>query len=295
MILGIIYKSIKLILIIAVQWISVVSIFASENKTEHLSPEKINLALRRTADALLRAAGDSTSRIPAIKQTGAGVWQVRLEQPFSYDTLPAVLQASLDVHGITQSYDVTVRRCDDGTIDLGYNYLDFVVNKGVACKGRDMPDGCHYIEISFLPVGVTNKLGLKTGAFVLLIFGGIAGFWFFQRHKRKELISDTPENEWIEFGNSRLDVTNQILMCSGVKHSLTFRETKLLMLFATRSGQLLQRDYIIQQVWADEGVLVGRSVDVFVSRLRKKLVNDPSVGLAVVHGVGYRLDALKRA
>lgn len=54
----------------------------------------------------------------------------------------------------------------------------------------------------------------------------------------------------------------------------------------------MERDSIIQQVWADEGVLVGRSVDVFVSRLRKKLADDTSVVLAVVHGIGYRMEVL---
>jgi len=84
-------------------------------------------------------------------------------------------------------------------------------------------------------------------------------------------------------------------LCGGHRQTLTFRETKLLKLFASHCGQLLERDFIIQQVWADEGVLVGRSVDVFVSRLRKKISNDPSVGLSVVHGVGYRLETEKSA
>lgn len=287
-------KNFRLILLIFIfKGMAVVAIKAAENNIEHLPAEKINLALRHTADALLRAAGDSTSRIPAIVQISDREWQVRLQQPFSYDQLPALLQASLADHGILQPYNVTVKRCDDGTIDLGYNYLDFVANKGVACKGRSMPEGCHYIEISFLSDDVTNKLRLKTGAGILLIFGSIAGFWFFQRQRPEEPDPNPAENKWVEFGNSRLNVSNQVLICSGISHTLTYRETKLLMLFVTHSGQLLERDYIIQQVWADEGVLVGRSVDVFVSRLRKKLVDDPSVGLAVVHGVGYRLESLK--
>ena len=55
-------------------------------------------------------------------------------------------------------------------------------------------------------------------------------------------------------------------------------------------GQLLERERILREVWADEGILVGRSVDMFVSRLRKKLAADPTVGIAAVHGVGYRLE-----
>ena len=65
---------------------------------------------------------------------------------------------------------------------------------------------------------------------------------------------------------------------------------KLLAFFARHPDQVLQRDEILQQVWADEGVLVGRSLDMFVSRLRKKLAGDPTVSIVAVHGVGYRLE-----
>jgi DNA-binding response OmpR family regulator len=53
---------------------------------------------------------------------------------------------------------------------------------------------------------------------------------------------------------------------------------------------VLERNFIIENVWADEGVLVGRSVDMFVSRLRKLLRDDPSIKLVAVHGVGYRME-----
>jgi DNA-binding response OmpR family regulator len=94
---------------------------------------------------------------------------------------------------------------------------------------------------------------------------------------------------WTELGNSRLDISGQTLLCGGEYLSLTFRETKLLRLFSENPNQLLEREFIISKVWADEGVLVGRSLDVFVSRLRKKLTGDPSLAIVTVHGVGYKL------
>lgn len=277
-------------------------------------PDKVNLALRRTADALLRASGDSTSRIPAIEQVGAGVWRIRLEQPFRYDSLPALLQASLDLHGIRRTYVVAVRRCADDIIDLGYHQLDYLKKNDrhangqydslqinpvrqaadVPCGGREMPDGCHFIEITFSETtGKHTVLATKAGV-LLLILGGLIGFWVSGRRKRKPATPDTGgETEWLEFGNSRLDVAGQVLLCGGVRQTLTFRETKLLRLFAASPNRLLERDIILREVWADEGILVGRSVDVFVSRLRKKLAADPSVGIVAVHGVGYRLETGK--
>jgi len=266
---------------------------APSEKTGELSADKVNLALRRTADGLLRASGDSTSRIPAIERAAAGVWRVRLEQPFDYERLPALLESSLDLYGIRQPYEVAVRRCADAVIDLGYHQID-LLQGDVPCSGRDMPEGCHFIEVTFLEKTGTSLPGVtKTGA-LLLALGGLAGFWFFRKRRPASLAPAASETDWLQFGNSRLDVSGQALVCGGVRQTLTFRETKLLRLFAGNPGRLLERDFILRQVWEDEGVMVGRSVDVFVSRLRKKLSADPSVGIVAVHGVGYRLETGKQ-
>ena len=94
----------------------------------------------------------------------------------------------------------------------------------------------------------------------------------------------------IRFGQSSLDITNQILLCGAHKHNLTYREAKLLRVLASHPNQVLERDRILKLVWQDEGITVGRSVDVFISRLRKLLSYDPTLKIAAVHGVGYRMD-----
>jgi DNA-binding response OmpR family regulator len=109
------------------------------------------------------------------------------------------------------------------------------------------------------------------------------------RKKSEEKMPASGGENWISFGQTRLDVANQLMVCQGVQQHLTFRETKLLRLFAENPDRLLERDYILQQVWADEGILVGRSIDVFVSRLRKKLAADATLSIVAVHGIGYRM------
>lgn len=262
--------------------------------TTAFSPEKVNLALRRTADQLLRASGDSTSRIPAIEQFGGSVWRIKLEQSFQYEQLPALLQASLDNFGINRPYSVAIRRCEDAVIDLGYQQMDFQKNGQVPCGGRDMPEGCHFIEVTFSqqpPFFLSDPGRIFALVALALILGVYAGYRFF-RSGSQDTGAD-PDNsgaDYLHFGNSRLDAPGQILLCNGVRETLTFREAKLLRLFAARPGQLLERDFILQEVWANEGILVGRSIDMFVSRLRKKLANDPAVAIVAVHGVGYRME-----
>ncbi len=94
----------------------------------------------------------------------------------------------------------------------------------------------------------------------------------------------------IKFGNSVLNIANLSLNTEGVETQLTFRESKLLQLFCQHKNKLLERDFILKSVWGDEVIIVGRSIDVFVSRLRKLLKDNPSVKITNVHSVGYRFD-----
>lgn len=98
------------------------------------------------------------------------------------------------------------------------------------------------------------------------------------------------EQHLIKFGNTIFNTANQTLNTEGVETALTFREAKMLQLFCQHKNKLLDRDFILKMVWGDDVIIVGRSIDVFVSRLRKLLANNPSVKLTNVHSVGYRFD-----
>ena len=87
-----------------------------------------------------------------------------------------------------------------------------------------------------------------------------------------------------------MDLTNQSVDIKQIKKELTFREAKLLHYFMKHPNQVLERENILSNVWEDEGVIVGRSLDVFVSRLRKILQADPALQIKNVHGVGYKLE-----
>jgi DNA-binding response OmpR family regulator len=122
----------------------------------------------------------------------------------------------------------------------------------------------------------------------------VLGFIIWRRDREEVILTPPaaviPDNtEKFYFGKFVLDMTNLVLV--GQSHSrLTYREAKLLKLFATNTNRILERDYILRVVWEDEGIFVGRSVDVFVSRLRKMLAEDPGLKIAAVHGVGYRME-----
>ena len=71
---------------------------------------------------------------------------------------------------------------------------------------------------------------------------------------------------------------------------LTDKECKVLALLNRNIGRLRLREELIQEVWTDEGVITGRSLDMFISKLREKLSADPDLRITNIHGKGYRLE-----
>lgn len=96
--------------------------------------------------------------------------------------------------------------------------------------------------------------------------------------------------ELAALGNFLFDVKEQRLLLGNEIISLTDKECKILELLSRNFGELIPRETLIQKVWIDEGVITGRSLDMFVSKLRKKLSGDPELSITNVHGKGYKLE-----
>jgi DNA-binding winged helix-turn-helix (wHTH) protein len=268
--------------------------FVGKSKNKNFA-EKVNLALRRTAHRLLKSSGDSTSQIERVKTLDEHTFTVRLNNNFNYENLPQLLEESFKLHQIEDNYDVSVLNCKDGELELGYNYLDFKKDNDVACGGRKQDKNCYDLKVTFTekPVQSTSK-----SLWLLPLWGlFLGGFIYWKRKKpiveiELQINTETELSDKITFGNSSLTFSNQILDSGNVQHNLTYREAKLLKLFADNKNQLLERDFIMKSVWEDEGITVGRSLDVFVSRLRKMLQADEKVKITTLHGVGYKLQVV---
>lgn len=268
-----------------------------EQVQSRLEATRVNLALRETGDRLLDLAGDSTSTIAPIKHQKAHTWLLQLEHRFNYDSLPRILHRALLRQDIRSDYYVSVLRCGDAELMLGYAANAYESGEDVACGGRDLTTDCLNIELSFLEKEIPQPNPWKTrfiwlSAFLLLI---AIGNIYYLRKRSKPLVEDFPLEEnlsLLHFGQSSLDFANQKLWVKGQPKDLTFRETKLLHYLVQNANQVLDRERVLEAIWQDEGMLVGRSLDVFVSRLRKLLKEDDGIKINSVHGVGYRFEVM---
>lgn len=97
----------------------------------------------------------------------------------------------------------------------------------------------------------------------------------------------------IEFANYHLNRINLILDKGTEKVQLTQKESDILALFATQPNTLLKRSYILNSVWKEDGYFVGRSLDVFISKLRKYLKDNKAIRIVNIHGSGYKFEVTK--
>ena len=90
-------------------------------------------------------------------------------------------------------------------------------------------------------------------------------------------------------GNFTFSVSELRLTHGSTETTLTHREAELLSYLYTHEGSILKRDDILNHVWGNDHFFSSRSLDVFISRLRKLLKSDPSVKIENIHNIGYRL------
>lgn len=94
-----------------------------------------------------------------------------------------------------------------------------------------------------------------------------------------------------KIGKFVFDYANlELKHAEGDRH-LTRKEAELLKLLALNSNKLLTREYALRTIWGDDDYFSGRSMDVFITKLRKYLRPDPSVSIVNVHGTGFKLEA----
>jgi DNA-binding response OmpR family regulator len=99
-----------------------------------------------------------------------------------------------------------------------------------------------------------------------------------------------PENTKTTIGKFNFDASNQQLIYEGNSQRLTERETKVLHMLCNNRGNLTRREDLLESIWGENDYFAGRSLDVFIAKLRKYLKLDPNVSIENVPRVGFVLN-----
>lgn len=97
------------------------------------------------------------------------------------------------------------------------------------------------------------------------------------------------ERTHYQIGSFAFDTQKQTLTRDGVAKKLTTKESELLSLLCAHTNEILQRDYALKKIWIDDNYFNARSMDVYITKLRKHLKDDSDVEIINIHGKGYKL------
>ena len=108
--------------------------------------------------------------------------------------------------------------------------------------------------------------------------------------KRVNIRTEIPEEKVFNVSAFIFDTENLTLTLSGEVQSLTKKEAQILKILYKFKNQVLPREVILNTVWGQDDYFVGRSLDVFITKLRKYLKDDETIQILNIHGVGFKLE-----
>lgn len=260
---------------------------------DDFAEQRAKLAIRKVGHLLLLQAGDPSSRILPVREISEGIFQLEFQSQFSFkpDTLVKIVKQNLSVSNLPANYIVSVLDCTTRGMVYGFE-INPPGNNIISCNGRIQPKGCYSIQIAF--AGFKNNepnAGIYQygSAIVFISLFAFIGYGYL---KSKRQITGVEMQNHIRLGRFLLFKDQRLLKSDAESIELSDKESRLLGIFASQQNQLIERDRLLKEVWEDDGIFTARSLDMFVSRLRKKLKNDPSIQITNVYGKGYRLEIL---
>ncbi|MCS6992114.1 MAG: response regulator transcription factor [Chitinophagales bacterium] len=107
--------------------------------------------------------------------------------------------------------------------------------------------------------------------------------------RSQHLPTQDPQQVRFQIGRYFFDFRNLSLKINNQEMTLTLREAEVLLMLCQRQNEVVPRNVLLNHIWGSDDYFLGRSLDVFISRLRKYLKEDPKVQIANIHGVGFKL------
>ncbi len=266
---------------------------------EPLEDDHLEVSLRMIGHQVLLQSKDSTSRVlPIVKKDNR--YEISFASDFEFvpEDLVAITDSIVKATYIASRYILEVQECDSDLVVYSFEVNELTQKDIVPCQSRVQPKACYTIYFTMMDSGAeiseekqttqqdepSSKWYLYVMVIGFILAMGSALFIVFKNRK------PTKENpNIINLGAYKFDKLNTELIIEERRIELTSKEADLLLLLYESNNSTVERETILNRVWGDEGDYVGRTLDVFISKLRKKLEFDSGVKIVNVRGVGYKL------
>jgi len=276
----------SLLLLVFLVWV-----ITGNDSVPQKDEELTKVALREVGNQLLLSNADSTSLVLPVIKLEAKKYKLSFEKPLVVepDSLVSIIDRNFKKTGLDDHYIVEVIKCKDQEVGYSFEMKYTEEESIIPCSGRNLPSDCYTIEVGFMKQQASffNKQ-FYLYLLVLLILIFIVHFLILQQ-KQGQNTQNTSECG-VSIGSYHFYPEQNKLVLQAKEIGLSKKECELLEIFIENINQIVKRDELTKKVWEDHGVFVGRSLDTYISKLRKKLQDDESIKLTNVHGVGYKLE-----
>jgi hypothetical protein len=275
---------------LSVSLIAVILLAFTNNDRDDFDSATREVLLRKIGHELLLQSGDKTSRVLPVKKISENEYQISFENEMTFqpDSLVNLTKRVLSKDPLADDYIVNVLNCGNASVAYSYAVSKNKKDDIVACIGRRQPKACYLVNIKFKPTGInTAKNGYLLGGLSLL---ALVGFMALRSGKSLKVVPENTHSDMLPLGSLMFDVKNRKLILNETITDLTATESRVLLIFARSPNEIVERSRLQKEIWEDDGVIVGRSLDMFISKLRKKLEIDPNIKIVVIRGKGYRLE-----
>ena len=274
---------------LAVLFISVwlISAYAFIGQKDEAPEKHLEVVLREIGHQLLLQAGDSTSRVLPIRKIDENIYQISFQKDFGFvtDSLISLVHRRLEKSHTSKNYIVNIKDCGQKATIFAFE-INAQQDNLLPCGGRNQEVGCYLIEINFLK---TKRISF---AFLMMMFIPMFFLGFYLKGKFWKIdhrVKIIDHGDLPQVGRYYFDMKKNMLYFKDISITLSGKEAKALQLFTEKPNQVIDRETLMKEIWEDEGtVVISRNVDVLVSKLRKKLSEDPSVKIINIHGRGYK-------
>lgn len=266
----------------------------------------VTAKLRLFANQILLGQRDSITQILPI-ELSSDRYAIKFK-PSTHIIIDSMITAAAKTlynRSEPQSYLIELEDCLTHEIVHSFVYHSFSEDQMIPCKSRIQGQSCHVLYVSLLDVPneeptisleelqAANKEENSSWPIWLLGVLSSLGLILYMRNRKsaisKEAAHLTTIDKGIAIGGFNLDPIHMRLTSESEDIDLTSKESDLLQLLADTPNETVDREKILKHVWGNDGDYVGRTLDVFISKLRKKLSSDPNVKIVNIRGVGYRL------
>lgn len=259
----------------------------------------ILVSMRMIGHTILLYAGDSVSQVLPVEKT-EGRYKIRFASDFQFDPekLVTTIDSIVKSTGIASRYIVEVEKCVTGEVVYSFEIGDLAHKDVLPCKTRIPEKACYTVLLTLLDpalgepdeelvAGTKFNYGFPAGLISILL--ALMGLILYSRKKTQPVTERTIDPNLIAIGGYRFDRNKSELLVADQRVELSAKESDLLHLLHRFANTTVEREVLLRNIWGDEGDYVGRTLDVFISKLRKKLEIDESVKIVNIRGVGYKL------